>query len=342
MEATTLAMIWYFLLGILLAGYAVLDGFDLGVGILHPFIPRNDHERRVALNAIGPLWDGNEVWLVTFGGALFAAFPDVYASVFSGFYLPFMGLLFALILRAVSIEFRSKRSGHAWRRLWDACFFFGSALAAFLFGVAVGNAMIGMQLDEAGNFVGSVIDLLNPFALLTGALAVALFAMHGTIYLYLKTEGPYQERIHGWMWRTFGLFLVLFMLTTIFTLAGVPEATQNLVRHPVLWIIPVANVLAVANIPRAIHYGKPGYAFVSSIAVILALVSLVGLALFPNLVVSRPGPEYSLTLFNAASSEKTLRIMLIIAAIGIPAVLAYTTNVYWTFRGKVRLDEHSY
>jgi cytochrome d ubiquinol oxidase subunit II len=342
MEPTTLQLIWYLLLGVLLAGYAVLDGFDLGVGIMHPFIPRNDHERRVALNAIGPLWDGNEVWLVTFGGALFAAFPDVYATVFSGFYLPFMGLLFALILRAVSIEFRSKRSEPAWRRVWDGCFFLGSTLAAFLFGVAVGNAMIGMRLDATGDFVGGVLSLLSPFAILTGVLALALFAMHGTIYLYLKTEGPYQERIHGWMWRTFGLFLVLFMLTTIFTLAGMPAAIKNLAQHPVLWIIPVANVFAVANIPRAIHYGRPGYAFVSSVAVILALVSLIGLALFPNLVTARPEPADSLTLYNAASSAKTLRIMLIIAAIGIPAVLAYTTSVYWTFRGKVRLDEHSY
>jgi cytochrome d ubiquinol oxidase subunit II len=342
MDQSTLAFIWYLLLGVLLAGYAVLDGFDLGVGIMHPFISRNDTERRLALNTIGPLWDGNEVWLVTFGGALFAAFPVAYATVFSGFYVAFMGLLFALIFRAVSIEFRSKRPSRAWRQFWDFSFFLGSSLATLLFGVAVGNAMIGIPLDASGDFAGAFTDLLNPFALLVGLLAVALFAMHGTIYLYLKTEGDFRTRVHGWMWRNFGVFLVLFMLTTIYTLAAVPAAIENLRTYPILWAIPIANVLAIANIPRAIFYGHPGYAFTSSVAVILALVSLVGVALFPNLVTSLPNPGYSLTLFNASSSARTLGIMLFIAALGMPAVLAYTGTVYWTFRGKVRLDEHSY
>jgi cytochrome d ubiquinol oxidase subunit II len=251
MDATTLALIWFLLLGALVAGYAVLDGFDLGVGIVHLLVPRGDAERRLALNSIGPLWDGNEVWLVTFGGALFAAFPQAYATVFSGFYSVVMLLLFALIFRAVSIEFRGKRRGAGWRRCWDVGFCLGSALAAFLFGVAVGNVMVGIPLSEAGDFTGSWPDLLGAYALLVGALTVSLFAMHGTIYLHLKTEGALQRRLHGWMWRTFGIFLVLFLLTTMFTLAAVPGATRNLEEHPILWIVPVLNCSGWRSIPTS-------------------------------------------------------------------------------------------
>jgi cytochrome d ubiquinol oxidase subunit II len=327
---------------VLLTGYAVLDGFDLGVGITHLLIPRTEHERRVAINSIGPLWDGNEVWLVTFGGAMFAAFPDAYATVFSGFYTAFMALLFALILRAVSIEFRSKVAAPGWRRVWDVCFSAGSTVAALLFGVATGNIMRGIPLDARGNFTGSLLDLLNPYALLVGVLTVSLFAMHGTIYLHLKTEGPLQRRTVEWMWRTFGVFLLTYVMTTMFTLVAVPRAVAHLVETPILWAVPVANVFAVANIPRAIHRGSAGHAFVSSSAVIVAMVFLLGAALFPNLVPSHPEPQHGLTIWNAASSARTLEIMLLVAVIGMPGVLAYTATVYWTFRGKVRLDEHSY
>lgn len=342
MDQPLLAQIWFFLLGALLAGYAILDGFDLGVGMLHRLVAKNDHERRLSLNSIGPLWDGNEVWLVTFGGAMFAAFPMAYASVFSGFYTAFMGLLFCLIFRAVSIEFRSKRPGALWRGAWDMSFAVSSTVATLLFGVAVGNAMIGIPLSEMGDFTGSLLDLLKPYALLVGLFAVSLFAMHGSIYLYMKTEGELQQRVHGWMWRTFGFFLVMFLFTTIFTLETVPHATENLKTYPVLWIIPVLNVLAVANVPRQIYHGKTLEAFLSSSFVILALVALLGVALYPNLVASSPDPENTLTIFNAASSRKTLGIMLLIAGIGIPLVLSYTVIVYRTFRGKVQLGANSY
>jgi cytochrome bd ubiquinol oxidase subunit II len=293
------------------------------------------------MNTIGPIWDGNEVWLVTFGGALFAAFPDAYATVFSGFYTAFMLLMSALILRAVSMEFRSKVRHGSWRRVWDVGFTLGSTLAALLFGVATGNVMRGLALDARGDFTGTLLDLLNPYALLTGALAVTLFAMHGAIYLHLKTEGDLQERIVPWMWRTFGLFLLTFVLTTMFTLVAIPRATQLLAVHPGLWVVPVANVFAVANVPRAIHRGTPAAAFASSCAVILGLVFLLGVALFPDLVPATD-PALSLTVWTAASSPRTLRIMLLIALIGMPMVLAYTGAVYWTFRGKVRLDPHAY
>jgi cytochrome d ubiquinol oxidase subunit II len=336
-----LNLVWFALLGVLLAGYAILDGFDLGVGILHP-IARTDAERRVMLNAIGPIWDGNEVWLVTFGGAMFAAFPEAYATVFSGFYLAFMAVLFALIFRAVSIEFRGKLDHPAWRTAWDYGFFGSSLLASFLFGVAVGASMDGIPLDARGVFVGSLVDQLGVYPLLVGLMTVALFVMHGAIYLYLKTEGELQQRIHEWMWHGFGFFLISYLLVTIFTLAAIPRATRTFVEHPWAWSVVVLNVLAIANIPRAIYLHRPGYAFLSSSAAIAALVGLFGIALFPNLVTSQPFVENSLTIYNAASSSKTLGIMALIATCGMPFVLAYTAIVYWAFRGKVQLEKHGY
>ena len=342
MDWQTLAVIWFLIEGALLIGYAILDGFDLGVGILHLFVPADDRERRIAINSIGPLWDGNEVWLVTFGGALFAAFLEAYATVFSGFYTAFMLLLAALIFRAVSMEFRSKVASDRWRRFWDLSFFGGSATATFLFGVAVGNAMLGMPLDVAGNSTGGLLDQLSFYTVLVGGMTVALFAMHGGLFLYLKTEGEFQERLRDWLWRSWGIFLVAYMLTTVYTVALVPGAIDNFERWPVAAVVVVVNVLAVANIPRTLHWGRPGHAFVSSCVVIATLVMLFGLALFPNLVTASNDPANSVTVFSAASSPKTLGIMLIIALVGMPFVLAYTGIVYWAFRGKVRLDEHSY
>jgi cytochrome d ubiquinol oxidase subunit II len=342
MDFETLCVIWFVIEGVLLAGYAILDGFDLGVGILHPFVPRTDHERRISMNSIGPLWDGNEVWLVTFGGALFAAFPNAYATVFSGFYTAFMLLLFALIFRAVSLEFRSKIASEWWRRFWDWGFFAGSGLASLLFGVAVGNAILGLPLDAEGNVVASVIDQLNPYAVLIGLMTVALFAMHGGLFLYLKTEGDFQARLRDWMWRSWGLFLVLFMLATIYTVAMVPRATVNFERYPWLAGFVVLAVLAVANIPRCLYWDRPGHAFASSVVTIGSLTVLFGAALFPNLVTASNDPALSITIYNAASSVKTLKIMLLIAVVGMPFVLAYSGIIYWTFRGKVELGEHSY
>jgi len=336
-----LNILWFILLGVLLAGYAILDGFDLGVGIVHLAV-KKDEERRILMNSIGPLWDGNEVWLVTFGGALFAAFPNAYATAFSGFYTAFMVLLFALIFRAVSIEFRSKHHAPAWRRFWDVSFCVASTLATFLFGVAVGNTMRGMPIGADTEFQGTFLSLLHPYALLVGLFAVATFAMHGSIYLYLKTEGELQQRIREWMWRTFGFFLVLYIFTTIFTLVAMPLATHNFRDHPWVWLVVVLNVLAIANIPRAIHLRRAGYAFASSCATIAALTFLFGVALFPDLIHSSLNPDWSLTVYNAASSHKTLAIMATIAALGLPFVLAYTSVVYWVFRGKVQLGKFSY
>jgi cytochrome d ubiquinol oxidase subunit II len=278
-----------------------------------------------------------------FGGALFAAFPDAYATVFSGFYLAFMVLLFALIFRAVSIEFRSKISSRGWRRAWDFGFFASSLVASLLFGVAVGNGMIGMRLDEGGVYRGTIGDLLNPYALAAGAVVVAMFAMHGALFLYLKLpEGPARERVRGWMWHTWGLFLVLYILGTMYTLIAIPRATENFERFPWAAAIVLVNVLAIANIPRSVYLAKPMQAFLSSAISIAALVALFGLALWPNLVTARNAPANSLTVYNAASSQKTLGIMLLIVVVGMPFVLTYTAVVYSTFRGRVELTEHSY
>lgn len=334
-------LFWFVILGVLLAGYAILDGFDFGVGILHP-VARNDHERRLLINSIGPLWDGNEVWLVTFGGAMFAAFPEAYASIFSGMYTAFMVVLGALIYRACAIEFRGKIDRVWWRRTWDTVFTVASLTAPIVFGVGVGNAIAGLPLDQRGNIRASFFDLLTPYPILVGLLAVVLFALHGGLFLQLKTEGELRSRIRRLLWPLCLAFIGLFVVTTVATVVLHPRATEGFRQFPVGGIVPVLMFLAVANIPRCLKRGKDGWAFLSSCGVIAALVFQLGMALFPNLVVSEPNPEWSLTITAAASSETTLKIMALVVAIGLPFVLAYTGVVYWTFRGKVELNEHSY
>ena len=337
-----LNFLWFALLGVLLTGYAILDGFDLGVGILHLFA-KKDEDRRIFMNAIGPLWDGNEVWLVTFGGALFAAFPDAYATAFTGFYLAFMLLLFALIFRAVAMEFRSKRDSKTWRATWDVAFSVSSTVAALLFGVAIGNMMKGIPLNADGVFTGSFFDLLGPYPLLVGVMTVLMFAMHGAIYLYLKTEDELQQKVKSWIGPVFGLFVVMYIVTTVATFVSLPSATRNFQGSPWVWCVVGLNILAVANIPRCLYHDLPLQAFMSSGCTIAALIFLFGFALFPNLIVSTVDPAHnSLTIYNAASSQKTLYIMRTIAAIGLPFVITYTVAIYWVFRGKVRLHKFSY
>jgi len=339
--ALDLNVIWFGLVGILLTGYAILDGFDLGVGALH-LLTRKDEHRRLMINAIGPVWDGNEVWLVTGGGALFAAFPEVYATVFSGFYLAFMLLLCMLIFRAVAIEFRSKQTMRWWRQMWDISFSVASIGGSLLLGVAFGNIIWGVPLNGQREFVGSFLGLLNPYALLVGVTTVALFMMHGAIYVVLKTEGELHEKARGWINNTIIFFIISYGLTTMATLLYVPHMSQHMRAYPVFFAVPVLTMLAVANIPREIYHGRDFLAFLSSGATTAGLMALVAIGIFPNLVLSRPNPELSLTIYNAASSPKTLTIMLIIAAIGVPIVLAYTSSIYYIFRGKVKLDPMSY
>ena len=321
-----LPAIWFVLLGILIAGYAILDGFDLGVGILLPFV-EGDAERRLLVQSIGPIWNGNEVWLVTFGGSLFAAFPEAYATIFSAFYIPFMLVLMALIFRAASIEFRDKIESSIWRKTCDFAFFASSLLATLLFGAGVGSGMIGIPLNERGVFVGSFSDELKVYPLLVGLFTAALFAMHGTLYLGLR-----QQRVTRWTWHTWGLFLGCYLVTTIYTLVAVPRAVPNFEQAPWVILVVALNVLAIANIPRATRLNKFAQAFLSSSVTIATLVTLFSIALWPNLVTSSSNPDYSLTIYRASSSEQTLKTMLLIACIGMPLVVTYTSLVYWTFR----------
>ena len=333
--------IWFILVGVLFAGYAVLDGFDLGIGALHLFT-KDDQERRVMLNAIGPVWDGNEVWLVTGGGALFAAFPNVYATVFSGFYLALYLLLAALIFRAVAIEFRSKRPERWWRQTWDIGFSVGSFLSSLLIGVALGNIAWGVPIDEHGEFAGTFLGLLKPYPLLVGVTTVALFMMHGAIYGVMKTEGALHDKLRGWAMNSIIFFVICATTLTMATLLYVPHLAARVRDNPWLFSVALANMLAIANIPREFHHGNDGRAFLSSCAAIVTLMALFALNVFPNLVCSLPDPGNSLNIYNAASSPKTLGIMLVIACIGLPVVLAYTVSIYWIFRGKVKLDRMSY
>jgi cytochrome d ubiquinol oxidase subunit II len=333
--------VWFVLVGVLFTGYALLDGFDLGVGALHLFT-REDEHRRIMLNAIGPVWDGNEVWLVTGGGALFAAFPNVYATVFSGFYLAFILLLFALIFRAVAIEFRSKQPMRWWRQLWDVGFAVGSILSSLLIGVAMGNIAWGVPIDERGEFGGTFFTLLHPYALLLGVTTLALFMMHGSIYIVMKTEGQLQNMARGWVNRTIIFFIIAYAVTTMATLLYVPHMAARVRANPWLFSVALVNMLAIANIPREIHHRRDFKAFLSSCVAMIALMTLFGLEMFPHLVLSDPEPGRSLTVYNAASSQRTLGIMLTIALIGVPIVLAYTVSIYWIFRGKVKLDRMSY
>ncbi len=332
-----LNLVWFILLCILLAGYAILDGFDLGIGIIHPFL-KNEKERKVAIKAVGPLWDGNEVWLVTFGGALFAGFPEAYATILSAMYLPIMMLLFCLILRAVSIDFYTKVESKFWRKLWDVGFTISSLGATYIFGVAAGNLIQGLDLNERGDFTGRLIDLVGLYTLATGLLAVATFALHGTLFLFLKSTGTTRENLKVALWRNWGLFLVVYILVSLMTLIENEHVVATIKLSP--WAIPIVllNVLCVANIPRSIYRKKYGQAFVSSCINIACLVGLFAISTFPNLVFSTTDFS-SLTIYNAASGKKTLGILCLIAAIGAPMIISYTAIIYWTFRAPIEEPE---
>lgn len=332
---------WFVLVGVLLTGYAILDGFDLGVGTLLLF-SKGDTNRRVLLNSIGPVWDGNEVWLVVGGGALFAAFPDVYATVFSGFYLPLMLLLAALIFRAVAIEFRSKEPSPRWRSTWDTCFCVASIVIPLLMGVALGNIVIGIPVGSDREYQGGFFNLLNPYSLILGVTTVAFFAMHGAIYLVMKTQGELQEDVKKWVRSSMIFFGVCYGALTIATFVFAPHMADKIRQQPWLFLLPVASLLAIANVPREMARGREQMAFLSSCLSIALLLSLFGLGMFPNLVPSNMGAANNLTAYNASASEATLTTMLSIALMGIPFVLAYTIAIYSVFRGKVNPNHLHY
>jgi cytochrome d ubiquinol oxidase subunit II len=332
---------WFLLFGVLITGYAILDGFDLGVGVLHLFA-RGEEERRIHLNAIGPVWDGNEVWLLTGGGALFAAFPAVYATVFSGFYLALVLVLVALILRAVSFEFRGKVASPAWRAVWDWAFGLGSLVAALIFGVAVGNIMRGLPFDAQGDIAVTLFGLLNPYALLIGALSLAMFVAHGATYLTLKTQGPLHERIVEWAQRLWVAYILLFCVASVATIGAARYLFQSGGPSAFTWGFGALFVAAALGYPFALKARRFGLAFTASSVAIASQIGIAAAGLFPRLVPSRPDLAQSLTIYNASSSPRTLTTMLVIALVGMPFVVGYTIWIYRVFRGKTVLTETSY
>ena len=332
-----LNQVWFVLYVAIIGGYVILDGFDLGTGILHPFVARTDRERRVMLNAIGPVWDGNEVWLVLGGGALFAAFPLVYASLFSGFYTAMMLVLLVLILRTVSIEFRSKRDSPRWRATWDWVFFGSSLGIPVLLGVALANVLRGVALDADGNMFIDLVDLLSPYALLVGVAGVAMLALHGAIYLTLKTDGELLERLRRLIPR---LMVVAFVLVT--AVIGWTLALDQPIERPWTVVFPLLALGAALLAWRLLRQARYLPAFFASGTMIGLLLASVGAGLYPVLLPSSIDPANDLTIYNAASAEPTLMVMFVVACIGLPFVLLYTAGVYYFFRGRVELDDESY
>jgi len=334
--------VWFFLFILIIAGYLILDGFDMGVGILLLPLARTDAERRTFLNSIGPVWAGNEVWLVLGGGVLFAVFPLAYASLFSGLYLAFVLVLLVMILRTVALEFRSKEPGTRWRSAWDTVFGAASAGLALLLGVAFGNIVAGLPLDADGNISTGLIGLLTPFALLVGVATVAMFAVQGGIYLLIKTDGELHARLEQAVPR---LMIAFFVLNTLVVIAMV-LFHQNITERYLddIWpvIFPAGALVALGLAWRFVRRGEDFRAFLASSAMIGLLLISGGVGLYPNLIISTIDAAYSLTIFNAASADNTLVITLIFAVIGMPFVLLYTTGVYYIFRGKTVVDPHGY
>jgi cytochrome d ubiquinol oxidase subunit II len=333
--------IWFCLISVLITGYAILDGFDFGVGILSLF-GRDEKERRIHFNAIGPVWDGNEVWLLTGGGALFAAFPAVYATVFSGFYLALMVLLAALIFRAVSFEFRNKVDSPVWRRTWDWAFGLGSFLPALLFGVAVGNILHGVPIDANGNYMGTFLGLLNPYSIGIGILSLTLFTMHGAIYLAIKSDGDLRDRCQLWASYLWMVYVMLYVTVTVWTWLTSPFLFKDVVSNSLFYIFIIALFACIVFLPILLKEKKFNRAFFVSSMIIAVMLSQMAFSLYPRLVPSSIDLQYSLTIYNSSSSPLTLQTMLVIALMGVPIVIAYSIFIHFVFRGKVEITEESY
>ena len=364
-EFETLKFIWWMLLGVLLMGFAIMDGFDLGVGMLLPFIARQDVERRVVINTIGPVWEGNQVWLILGGGAIFAAWPALYAASFSGFYLAMLLVLAALILRPVGFKFRSKMPGRRWRATWDWALFVGGTIPTLIFGVAMGNLLKGVPFsfdsELRATYAFGLFDLLNPFALLCGIVSVAMLTTHGAVYLAMKTDGALAQRarfisryaalawallfaIAGiWLWKS-GYGLVI-------TGGAMPGAEPNplaktavaqsgawftnYARWPITMLVPAIGLGAPLLVAALAGFRRRLVVFVISSFGIAGVIGTMGVSLFPFLMPSSSHPSSSLTVWDASSSHRTLGIMLMAVLIFLPIILAYTSWVYHVMRGPV-------
>ena len=327
MELTT---VWFILIAVLWTGYFVLEGFDFGVGMLMPVLGRGkdgEVRKRVMLNTIGPVWDGNEVWLLTAGGATFAAFPEWYATMFSGLYLPLLIILVALILRALGFDYRGKSDDPTWRKRWDYAIFFGSAVPALLWGVALTNVVMGLPIDAQMEYTGNFFTLLNPVALIGGLTTVALFLTHGSIFIALKTEGDIRHEARAVALKTGAVAALL----AVILLVSVNLSTGS----PASWITAIVAAVALLAGLFAISQGREGWAFTGTFVAIGAAVATLFLALFPDVMPSSTNPAFSLTTTNASSTDLTLTIMTWVAAIFTPIVLLYTSWTYWTFRRRI-------
>ncbi|MEV4624239.1 cytochrome d ubiquinol oxidase subunit II [Asanoa sp. NPDC049573] len=322
--------LWFLLIAVLWAGYFLLEGFDFGVGILLPVLGRDELRRRVLINTIGPVWDGNEVWLLVAGGATFAAFPEWYASLFSGFYLPLLLVLVSLIVRGVAFEFRGKRDEARWRRGWDAAIVLGSLLPAVLWGVAFGNIIRGVQLSADHHYVGSFFDLLNPYALLGGLTTLTLFLTHGAVFVALKTDGPIRADAR----RAAGLF----GLGAVASAAAFLMWTQVTRGDAGTAAVAVIAALALVGALVANRAGREGWAFAATAVTIVAATATLFLALYPNVLPSTMNPAFSLTVSNASSTPYTLKVMTWVAVAFTPLVLLYQGWTYWVFRRRITVE----
>jgi len=326
-------IIWFILWGVLWAVYFMLDGFVLGTGMLHHYLARTDQNKKILIAAVGPVWDGNEVWLLTAGGATFAAFPTTYALMFSYLYSALLLLLFSLIIRGVSLEFRGKINSDAWKKTWDLGIFIGSALPALLLGIAFGNIFSGLPMDAAG-YHGSLLSLLNPYGLLTGVLFVLLFLVHGSLYVSIKTVGDLSAKASNLaekLWDALLLIAVSFFIAT----AIATKLYDNYMSVAVLLVVPLLAVAALIGIRVFLAKSNALMAFVSSCVTILMVVFTGVIGLFPNLIPSSTNLAYSLTIYNSSSSIYTLKIMTVVAFIFVPIVIAYKIWVYRIFRSRV-------
>jgi cytochrome d ubiquinol oxidase subunit II len=324
--------VWFILIAVLFVGYFFLEGFDYGVGILLPFLAKDDRDRRVIINTIGPHWDGNEVWLITAGGAIFAAFPNWYATLFSGFYLALVLMLVGLIVRGVAFEFRSKDKNLRWRSLWDWLIFVGSFIPALLWGVALVNIVKGVPIDSSKNYVGGFFNLLNPYALVGGLTSLTGFTLHGAIFLSLKTTDGLMDKAHvvaNKLWLpTVALIFVLviwgYFATDVFTRLGVNPG-----------LAPLGAGAALLTMGWFLHTRRHGWAFAMNGLGMALTVVAVFLGLYPRVMVSSLNPNWSLTIYNASSSPYTLTVMTVVALIFVPIVLIYQGWTYWVFRERI-------
>ncbi|NQX70728.1 cytochrome d ubiquinol oxidase subunit II [Paenibacillus alba] len=332
-----LETLWFVLITVLFVGFFFLEGFDFGVGMLTPFLGKTDTERRVLINAIGPVWDGNEVWFITAGGAMFAAFPGWYATLFSGFYMALFLMLIALIGRGVAFEFRSKLPNTKWRQTWDWIIFFGSLLPPLLWGVALANLMKGVPIDAKTNYVGTFWDLISPFSVMAGISIVLLFLLHGALYLALKTEGELRERARqaakrfgAWASAVLLLFVLLcYFQTDMFTRDGIIPG-----------MVPLTAGMALLSVHFFLKAGRDGWGFIMTGLTITLSTITVFMSLFPRVMISSLNPEWTLTIYNTASNTYTLKVMTIIALTTVPLVIAYQAWTYWVFRKRISVKDH--